>query len=275
MSLTRLLNAKPLVMGILNVTFDSFFDGGKYTNEKAILNRVEQILNEGADIIDIGGYSSRPSADNISEEEELCRLKSAMELILKYFPSAIVSIDTFRACIAEKMIINYNVSIINDISGGILDNNMFRTIAKYKDVYYVLMHMRGNPKNMQSAENLIYEDVTKDVFNFLEKKIKELKTLGINNIIIDPGFGFAKNTEQNYKLLKNLRDFSNFGMPILAGLSRKTMLWKSLECKPNDCLNATTVVNTMALMNGANILRVHDVKEAVECVKIFQKYNNI
>jgi dihydropteroate synthase len=264
----------PMVMGILNVTPDSFFDGGKYTNEKEILNRVENMMAEGSDIIDIGGYSSRPSAENISEEEEKRRLYPAFELILKKFPSVVFSIDTFRSNIAKQVVNDYNVSIINDISGGTLDENMFSTVASLP-VSYVLMHMKGTPQNMQKNDNIIYNNVTNDVFCFFSNKIKELKSLGISNIIIDPGFGFAKTTEQNYELLKNLSNFCIFEMPILVGMSRKTMLWKTLECQPTDCLNATTVVNTLALANGAKILRVHDVKEAVETVKIFQKYNNV
>ena len=264
---------KPLVIGILNVTPDSFFDGGKYTKKAKILQRAEQILAEGAKIIDIGGYSSRPSATDISEKEELDRLKPAVELIQKHFPDAIFSVDTFRANIAKFFVENYGVQIINDISGGTLDETMFDTISRLKNVIYVLMHLRGTPKTMQNFENTIYNNVTNDVFGFFEKKISELNLLNINKIIIDLGFGFAKTTEQNFELLRNLSKFTIFGLPILVGMSRKTMLWKTLQCAPKDCLNATTVVNTMALLNGAKILRVHDVKEAVECVKIFEQYN--
>ena len=274
MDLFQQIKKKPLVMGILNVTPDSFFDGGKYIDEKNILIRAEQIFNEGADIIDIGGYSSRPSAEDISEEEEILRLAPAIELIQKKFPTAVFSVDTFRANVAKKMVNDYNVSIINDISGGTLDKNMFTTIASL-NVYYVLMHMRGTPKTMQQQENVTYINVTESVFQFFQQKIEKLNILGFNKIILDPGFGFAKTTEQNYELLKNLSKFCTFEKPILAGMSRKTMLWKTLGCEPKDCLNATTIVNTMALMNGANILRVHDVKEAVECVKIFEQVNKL
>lgn len=263
---------KPLVMGILNVTPDSFFDGGKYTKEAEILKRAEQILAEGAEIIDIGGYSSRPSATDISEKEELDRLKPAIELIQKHFPDTVFSVDTFRAGIAKCLAEDCGVQIINDISGDTFGEKMFETISSLKNVIYVLMHMRGTPKTMQNAENLIYNNVTNDVFDFFEKKISELNRLNVNRIIVDLGFGFAKTTEQNFELLRNLQKFTTFGLPILAGMSRKTMLWKTLQCEPKDCLNATTVVNTMALMNGAKILRVHDVKEAVECVKIFNGY---
>jgi len=275
MDLFQQIKKKPLVMGILNVTPDSFFDGGKYIDEKNILLRAEQIINEGADIIDIGGYSSRPSAEEISEEKEILRLAPAIELIIKRFPTVVFSVDTFRANVAKKVVNDYKVSIINDISGGTLDQNMVETIAELHNVYYVLMHMRGTPKTMQQKENVTYNNVTESVFLFFQQKIEELNALGFNRIILDPGFGFAKTTEQNYELLRNLSKFCTFEKPILAGMSRKTMLWKTLECEPNDCLNATTVVNTMALMNGVGILRVHDVKEAVECVKIFQQYNNV
>jgi dihydropteroate synthase len=261
---------KPLVMGILNVTPDSFFDGGKYTKEAEILKRAEQILAEGAEIIDIGGYSSRPSATDISENEELDRLKPAIELIQKHFSDTIFSVDTFRAGIAKFLAENYGVQIINDISGGTLDDKMFDTVSSLKNVIYILMHLRGTPKTMQNAENTLYNNVTNDVFDFFEKKISELNRLNISRIIVDLGFGFAKTVEQNFELLRDLQKFTTFGLPILAGMSRKTMLWKTLQCEPKDCLNATTVVNTMALMNGAKILRVHDVKEAVECVKIVE-----
>ena len=271
MDLFQQIKKKPLVMGILNVTPDSFFDGGKYIDETTILTRTEQILNEGADIIDIGGYSSRPSAEDVSEEEEISRLSPAIELILNRFPNVIFSVDTFRANVAKKMVNDYNVSIINDISGGTLDKNMFATIATLNNAYYVLTHMRGTPKTMLQQENVTYNNVTESVFQFFRQKIEELNMLCFNKIILDPGFGFAKTTEQNYELLKNLSKFCTFEKPILAGVSRKTMLWKTLDCEPNDCLNATTVANTIALINGANILRVHDVKEAVECVKIVDK----
>jgi dihydropteroate synthase len=275
MDLLQQIKKKPLIMGILNVTPDSFFDGGNYTQEKNILKRTEQIINEGADIIDIGGYSSRPSAENISEEEEISRLAPAIESIRKKFPNIILSVDTFRANIAKRLVNDYKISIINDISGGTLDENMFATVAKLTDVYYVLMHMRGTPQTMQQKENVTYKNITENVFSFFYQRTKELNELGFNKIILDPGFGFAKTTEQNYELLRNLSKFCIFEKPILAGMSRKTMLWETLGCEPKDCLNATTIVNTIALMNGATILRVHDVKEAVECVRIFQQYNNI
>jgi len=273
MDLFHQIKKKPLIMGILNITPDSFFDGGRYIDEKSMLTRAEQIINEGGDIIDIGGYSSRPSAEDISEEEEISRLTPAIELITKKFPTVGFSIDTFRANIVKRLVSDYNVSIINDISGGTLDKNMFTTVAAFNNVYYILTHMRGTPKTMQQKENTTYDNVTDSVFDFFYKKIEELNALKFNKIILDPGFGFAKTTEQNYELLKNLSKFCTFEKPILAGMSRKTMLWKTLECEPKDCLNATTIVNTMALINGASILRVHDVKEAVECVKIYKEVN--
>lgn len=273
---------KKNIMGILNLTPDSFFDGGLYLNEFTVLKRVEQMLEEGADIIDIGGYSTsigvystRPGAKEVSENEELKRIAPYVDLILKEFPEIIISIDTYRSGIAEKMIKNYQVSIINDVSGGILDENMFRVMSNHNDVFYVLMHMRGNPQTMQSKDNTIYSSVVDDVFDDLKRKKEVLNSLNVNNIIIDPGFGFSKSIEQNYELLKNLSKFITFEKPILVGLSRKSMLWKVLDCEPKDTLTATTVVNTMALINGASILRVHDVKQAADTIKIFNQYRKI
>jgi dihydropteroate synthase len=266
---------KKNIMGILNLTPDSFFDGGLYLNEFTVLKRVEQMLEEGADIIDIGGYSTRPGAKEVSENEELKRIAPYVDLIFKKFPEIIISIDTYRSGIAEKMIKNYQVSIINDVSGGILDENMFRVMSNHNDVFYVLMHMRGNPQTMQSKDNTIYSSVVDDVFDDLKRKKEVLNSINVNNIIIDPGFGFSKSIEQNYELLKNLSKFITFEKPILVGLSRKSMLWKVLDCEPKDTLTATTVVNTMALINGASILRVHDVKQAADTIKIFNQYRKI
>ncbi|MBE6313290.1 MAG: dihydropteroate synthase [Bacteroidales bacterium] len=264
--------SNPLVMGVLNTTPDSFFDGGRYCEKNAVLQRAKQIIEEGADIIDIGGYSSRPNAEHISVEEEKKRLAPNIELLLKNFPDITISVDTFRAEIADFLAENYNIAIINDISGGELDEKMFETAARL-DICYILMHMRGTPKTMQQLN--IYNNVTEEVLNYLRERIETLNAMGVKKIIIDPGFGFAKDTEQNYELLKNLRQFAALNYPILAGLSRKSMLYKTLGNTPADCLNATTAANTMALMNGAKILRVHDVKEAKETITIFQKYQGL
>ncbi|MBI3500808.1 MAG: dihydropteroate synthase [Bacteroidetes bacterium] len=259
-------------MGILNVTPDSFFDGGKFTNEKNILLRTEEIISEGGDIIDIGGVSTRPNAPDVSEEEELKRLIPAIKLVRKKFPSAIISADTFRSKVAEEAI-NAGADMINDISGGSVivsgakqSHSMFETIAKLK-VPYVLMHIQGTPQMMQ--KNPHYKNVVKEVKKYFSEKISRLQKIGVTQIIIDPGFGFGKNLEHNYTLLKNLSEFKSFGLPILVGISRKGMIQKVLGINPEEALNGTTAANTIALMNGANILRVHDVKEAKEAVKIF------
>lgn len=266
----KILNLeKPAVMGILNITSDSFYDGGKYKTQKDILIQCEKMLSEGAAIIDIGAVSTRPGADKVSEENEIARLLPVLKIIRKYFSDAIISIDTYRSSIVE-IVINNGADIINDISGGNFDDRMFETIAKLK-VPYIMMHIKGTPQNMQV--NPTYKNVVKEIKDFFFKKIEELKTIGVNNIIIDPGFGFGKTVEHNYEILNNLDSFKSFGLPILVGLSRKSMINKVLKIKPENALNGTTVLNTIALLKGADILRVHDVKEAVEVIKIVSELN--
>ncbi len=254
----------PQIMGILNVTPDSFFDGNRYRTEQAVLNRVSQMLSEGADIIDIGAFSSRPGADFVSYKEELKRLMPFLKQIKKHFPQAVLSIDTYRHQIAQEAIAE-GAHIINDISAGNLDPMMFETVAQLQ-VPYIMMHMQGQPKNMQL--NPQYNQVITDILTFFEEKIAELNRLDFNQIIIDPGFGFGKTLEQNYEILQHLNRFNQLDYPVLVGLSRKSMLYKPLHIKPEEALNATTVVHTIALLNGAKILRVHDVKQAVETLKI-------
>lgn len=251
-------------MGILNITPDSFYDGGKYKNELEILTQTEKMLHEGATFIDVGAYSSRPGAAHISEKEELSRILPVIDLLVKNFPEIILSVDTFRSEIAQKTIEN-GAALINDISGGKMDENMFQTVADLQ-VPYILMHMLGTPQNMQ--QNPVYEDVTIDIITFFSKQIYKLHQLKVNDIIIDVGFGFGKTMKDNYALLSNLSLFKQLDVPILAGISRKSMLYKPLEITAKEALNATTVANTIALLNGASILRVHDVKEAVEAIKI-------
>ena len=254
----------PKVMGILNITPDSFYDGGMYKDEMSILNQTEKMLSDGATFIDVGAYSSRPGAAEVSEEEELKRIVPVVQLLIKTFPEIIISVDTFRSKVAQETI-NLGAALINDISGGNLDSNMYETIAKLK-VPYILMHMAGTPKTMQN--NPTYEDVTKDLIYFFSEKIDKLHRLNVSDIIIDVGFGFGKTIEHNFQLLRNMSLFQNLDKPILAGLSRKSMLYKTLDITAKDALNVTTSANTIALLNGANILRVHDVKEAVEAVNI-------
>ena len=254
----------PKVMGILNITPDSFYDGGMYKDETTILNQTEKMLNDGATFIDVGAYSSRPGAAEVSEEEELKRIVPVVKLLIKKYPDIIISVDTFRSKVAEETI-NLGAALINDISGGNLDSKMYETLAKLK-VPYILMHMAGTPKTMQN--NLTYEDVTKDLIYFFSDKIDQLHRLNVSDIIIDVGFGFGKTIEHNFQLLRNMSLFQNLDKPILAGLSRKSMLYKTLEITSQEALNATTSANTIALLNGANILRVHDVKEAVEAIKL-------
>jgi len=258
-----------MVMGIVNITPDSFYPESRFRSDKSILAAVEKMLEDGADIIDFGGYSTRPNAENITTEEELERLSGAVGMVLKKFPDVIISIDTFRAGIAREMVRNYNVSIINDISGGTLDDLMFGTIADLQ-VAYVLMHTRGTPANMQTMTD--YDDIVAEVMSFLQKRIAQLHLLGVNDIIADPGFGFAKTIEQNYRLLNCLSYFKELNVPILAGLSRKSMLTKPLQIEAKDALNATTAVNMLALIGGASILRVHDVKEAKQAISVFLEY---
>lgn len=254
----------PKVMGILNVTPDSFYDGGKYKEEKSILKQVERMLLEGATFVDVGAYSSKPNAAEVLENEEENRLLPIVELLIKNFPNINLSIDTFRSEIAKKAIQN-GAAIINDISAGSLDANMMRTIGEMQ-VPYIMMHLKGNPKTMQSLAN--YEDCTKEVYFYFSEKIKEARSHKINDLIIDPGFGFAKTITHNYEILNNLELFQSLDLPVLAGVSRKSMIYKTLEISVNDSLNGTTILNTIALQKGAKILRVHDVKEAVECVRL-------
>jgi len=258
------------IMGILNITPDSFFDGGKYNVPIQIISQVEKMLNEGATFIDVGAYSSRPGAKHISEEEELNRILPVIQLLAKEFSDIIISVDTFRSKIAEHCIDN-GASLVNDISAGSMDSNMFITIAKLQ-VPYIIMHMQGTPQNMQS--NPTYDDIVNEVLFYFSKKIVELRDLGVNDIITDVGFGFGKTLEHNYHLLKNLSLFKNLEVPILAGVSRKSMLFKPLNISPKEALNATTSANTIALLNGANILRVHDVKEAMQAIKVVELLNN-
>ena len=260
----------PWVMGIVNVTPDSFYADSRTFDSQSIYNRIADLIEQGADAIDIGGYSSRPGAADVSAQEEYSRLASALEIIRKHFPDTIVSIDTFRADVARKCVLDWQADIINDISGGIADPEMWNTVAELK-VPYILMHMRGTPKTMQSLCD--YSDVTADVIKDLAAKIDKMRQLGIADIIIDPGFGFAKTLEQNYTLMSELQEFKRLDMPLLVGISHKSMIYKALDIKPENALNGTTVLNTIALSKGADILRVHDVKEAKEAVKITKLLN--
>lgn len=260
----------PWVMGIVNVTPDSFYAESRTFDSQSIYNRIANLIEQGADAIDIGGYSSRQGAADVSAQEEYSRLASALEIIRKHFPDTIVSIDTFRADVARKCVLDWQADIINDISGGIADPEMWNTIAELK-VPYILMHMRGTPKTMQSLCD--YSDVTADVIKDLAAKIDKMRQLGIADIIIDPGFGFAKTLEQNYTLMSELQEFKRLDMPLLVGISHKSMIYKALDIKPENALNGTTVLNTIALAKGADILRVHDVKEAKEAVKITKLIN--
>jgi dihydropteroate synthase len=257
----------PKVMGILNVTPNSFFDGGKYSNEAELLNRVEKMLTEGATFIDVGAYSSKPNAEFVSKEEEISRIVPVVNLLQKHFPEIILSIDTFRAEVA-KVCIENGAAIINDISAGILDNKMLETIAKYQ-VPYIMMHMKGTPQTMDTFTQ--YDDILKEMLFYFSERIAAARALGINDLIVDPGFGFAKKLEQNFDVLQKLELFQMLELPLLAGVSRKSMIYKILEIDAEMALNGTTVLNTIALTKGAKILRVHDVKEAVECVRLFNK----
>lgn len=259
---------RPLVMGILNTTPDSFYARSRCPSEDAISRRIDQIIEEGADIIDIGGYSSRPYADNIPPEEEFRRLAAGLEIIRRKAPDAIVSVDTFRAEIAERCVREYGADIINDISSGELDKSMIPTVGKLGTAY-IMMHMRGNPDTMMELTD--YENLTADILKFFSQKIKEASEAGICDIIIDPGFGFSKTLDQNYELMGRLDIFNELQLPILVGISRKSMIYKFFGTTPAESLNGTTALNMIALSQGASILRVHDVKEAVEAVRIFCK----
>ena len=255
----------PKVMGIINVTPDSFYDGGKTFSEKEILKQAERMLSEGATFLDVGGYSTRPGAEEISETEEIRRVVESVESMLKRFPEALISVDTFRSEVAKKAV-EAGAAMVNDVSGGTLDAKMYKTVAKLK-VPYILMHMRGNPKTMAKLTD--YKNVTIEVLKDLAEKITLARAEGINDIVADPGFGFAKTREQSFQLLNNLEFFQKLNVPILAGISRKSMIYKILETSADNALNGTTSLNTIALLKGASILRVHDVKEAVECVKLW------
>lgn len=256
-------------MGILNITPDSFYDGGKYKDEASVLAQVEKMLTEGATFIDVGAYSSRPKADAITAENELRRILPIVSLLLGEFPEINLSIDTFRSSVAQGCL-EQGVSMINDISAGKLDEQMLVTIAKFK-VPYIMMHMKGSPQSMQKHTD--YEDLLGEVMFYFSERVAAARALGMHDIILDPGFGFAKTLEQNYKLLGSLNLFQTFKLPLLAGLSRKSMIYKVLDCTPQDALNGTTALNMMALTMGASILRVHDVKEAMECIKLYNQLN--
>ena len=259
--------SKPSVMAILNITPDSFYDKSRVGNVDEALKSTEKFIEAGAKFIDIGAYSSRPGAADVSEQEEIERLVPIVAAINRAFPETLISVDTFRAKVAEESI-NAGAHIINDIAAGNLDEKMFETVAKLQ-VPYIMMHMKGTPQNMQDSPN--YENVTKEVFSYFSEKIKTLTALGVKDIILDPGFGFAKTVDHNYELLKNMQMLNFFELPLLVGFSRKSMITKALNIKTEDALNGTTVLNTSALLKGANILRVHDVKEAVECVELVNR----
>ncbi len=256
---------EPQVMGILNVTPDSFFSGSRKQTEEEIRCRVEQIVSEGGQMIDIGAYSSRPGADDVSAEEEMERLRKGMTILREIAPDIPVSVDTFRADVAKMSVEELGVDIINDISGGELDKDMFATVARL-GVPYILMHMKGTPQTMQQAPH--YDNLMKEILLYFAEKVQQLRDLGQKDIILDPGFGFAKTLEHNYELMNHLEELQIFELPILSGISRKSMIYKLLGGTPQDALNGTSVLNTISLMKGASILRVHDVKEAVEVTKI-------
>jgi dihydropteroate synthase len=259
----------PKVMGILNLTPDSFYDGGKFDSDKNILLQVEKMLLDGATFIDVGGQSSKPNATAISVEEELQRVIAKIELIVKNFPETIISIDTFNSQVAKAAVEN-GAAIINDISAGSLDDKMMETVAQLQ-VPYIMMHMRGTPQTMQQLTS--YDDLVKEILFYFSEKVVKARSFGINDLIVDPGFGFAKTIEQNFELLNKLELFQILELPVLAGISRKSMIYKTLNTDVENALNGTSVLNTIALTKGANILRVHDVKEAVECVKLYYMIN--
>jgi dihydropteroate synthase len=261
----------PRVMGIINITPDSFYKGSQFKTDEEILKAAASMLRDGADILDIGGYSSRPGAKDITSEEESNRVLKAIKLISGEFPEAIISIDTFRADIAKEAVLGCGAHIINDISGGDADSKMFSTVENLK-VPYILMHMRGDPRTMQN--NTDYGDIVADILKWFGEKIFRLRSAGLKDIIIDPGFGFGKTISQNFELLRRLFDFSITGLPLLVGISRKSMVWKTLGITAGDALNGTTALNALALFNGADILRVHDVKEAVQTVRLINKVKN-
>lgn len=259
---------RPVVMGILNVTPDSFFAGSRKRTETEITTRIEEILAQGGDWIDIGGYSSRPDATPVTADEEMRRLELGLEILRHDYPSVPVSVDTFRADVARYCVEKYGVAMINDISAGELDPEMFRTVADLK-VPYIMMHMRGTPQTMASLTD--YTNLMDEIMLYFAEKVRQLCLMGVSDLILDPGFGFSKTLEQNYELMAHLREFGIFDLPILVGISRKRMIYQLLGGTPEESLNGTTALHTYALLNGADILRVHDVKEAVETVRIVQK----
>ena len=261
----------PRVMGILNITPDSFYGRSRYMDKKEILGAAQRMLEDGADFLDVGGYSSRPGAEDISVEEEKSRALTAIRYISKEFPDAIISVDTFRAEVAREAICDCGAHIVNDISGGDADPKMTELIVEL-NVPFIIMHMQGNPRTMQ--KNPVYEDIVSDILMWFGQKTVSLMASGVKDIIIDPGFGFGKNVEHNFELLRRLKEFSIAGLPLMVGLSRKSMIWKTLNITPGESLNGTSSLNAVALMNGADILRVHDVKEAVDTVKLISKVKN-
>lgn len=263
--------SQPRVMGILNVTPDSFYVGSRTQTEAEIARRVKQIVSEGAAIIDIGAYSSRPNADNVSAREEMERLRMGLKILFEIQPDAVVSVDTFRADVARMCVEEYGVAIINDIAAGEMDADMFHTVAAL-NVPYIMMHMQGTPQSMQQHPH--YDNLLKEVFLYFARKVQQLRDLGVKDIILDPGFGFGKTMEHNYELLSRLEEFRIFELPLLVGVSRKSMIYRLLDITPQEALNGTTVLDTICLLKGADILRVHDVKEAVETVRIVQAMRN-
>jgi len=258
----------PKVMGIINITPDSFYKGSRYNSDSEILKAAVKMIEDGADILDVGGYSSRPGAEDITYEEESRRVLKSLKLIAAELPSAILSVDTFRSDVASEAVLGCGAHIINDISGGEADSNMFSVVEKL-NVPYIMMHMSGNPRTMQNSP--VYDDVVADILSWFGDRIFRLRTSGVKDIILDPGFGFGKTAEHNFEMLRRLNDFSVAGLPLMVGISRKSMIWKTLSITADDALNGTAVLNTVSLLNGADILRVHDVKEAVEAVKMIEK----
>lgn len=259
----------PIVMGVVNITPDSFFALSRFKSDLALLQKIENFLSEGASIIDIGGCSTRPQADPISIDEEIRRIADTLEIVCKKFPEAVISVDTYRSRVARMAVQQYDVAMINDISGGSIDPQMFETVAALK-VAYVLMHMRGTPKDMQ--EHTDYQDMVSEIIQYLSKKVAQLRLFGVHDVVIDPGFGFSKTLEQNYELMSKLNYFQMIDAPLMVGVSRKSMIYKLLKTTPEHALTGTIAMNMLALMGGASILRVHDVKEAMETIQIFKAY---
>lgn len=264
--------SSPKIMGILNLTPDSFYDGGSYKSDKEALLQVEKMLEQGATFIDIGGQSTRPSSTFLSAEEELKRILPVIEDILTRFPQILISVDTFYSEVARQTV-NRGVAMVNDISAGHIDEQMIKTVAELQ-VPYVMMHMRGLPQNMQSEENTTYDNMLQEILLYFSGKINQARHLGLNDVIIDPGFGFSKTVPQNFELIRNLDLFKSLDLPILMGVSRKSTICKTLDITPKEALNGTSVLNSLSLLNGANILRVHDIREAWECIQLIEAYND-